>query len=279
MVITHSIRPLLRMLPFQFGKGKLAHYLLQPTEIPIECSRTKSGVLVRMRQDKMYRDIYLYGEYEAELTACIQRIVKPGFICLDIGANFGYYSVLLAELTENSALVHAFEPVPSIYKLTQETVEQNGVAERVVLNNCGLGVENGEFTVYTFTQLPHGHSSSNDLGMPDAVPHRCRVTTLDRYAEEHDLKEVDFIKVDVEGDELNVLKGGERLLRRSRATVAFEVNMTCLIARNLVPEAIEDFLRSCGYMEFLQIRTHRAARKVPHLAPRVGSDYIAFKIH
>jgi hypothetical protein len=79
MVATHSIRPLLRWLPFQFGKGKLAHYLLQPTEIPTTDVRTKSGVLVRTAQDKMYRDIYLYGEYEQNLTARIRDVVKPGF--------------------------------------------------------------------------------------------------------------------------------------------------------------------------------------------------------
>ena len=160
MEISHSIRPLLRAIPFQFGKGKLAHYLLQPTEIPTQCIRTKSGVLVRTRQDKMYRDIYLYGEYEHILTQCIQRIVKPGFTCLDVGANFGYYSVLLAKAIQDEGAVHSFEPVPFIYNLTRETMELNGVLDCVVLNNCGLGAAEGEFTVYSFKNLPHGHASS-----------------------------------------------------------------------------------------------------------------------
>ncbi|HXM94763.1 MAG TPA: FkbM family methyltransferase [Candidatus Dormibacteraeota bacterium] len=96
--------------------------------------RTKSGVVVRTRQDKMYRDIYLYGEYEQSLTTCIKNIVKPNFLCLDIGANFGYYSVLLASLVKGQARVHSFEPVPFIHELTQETIKKNGVEECVVLN-------------------------------------------------------------------------------------------------------------------------------------------------
>lgn len=88
---------------------------------------------------------------------------------------------------------------------------------------------------------------------------------------------MDFIKVDVEGDELGVLSGVERLPRRSKATIAFEVSVPCLRARNLRPRAVEDFVRSCGYAEFLEMPSHRAARKVPHLAPELGCDYLAFK--
>ena len=277
MVATHSIRPLLRWLPFQFGKGKLAHYLLQPAEIPTTDVRTKSGVLVRTSQDKMYRDIYLYGEYEQNLTARIRNIVKPGFTCLDIGANFGYYSVLLAKLAGSHGSVHAFEPVPFIYRLAQETVRQNGVEGCVSLNNCGLSGRSAEFTVYSFSQLPHGQASSNDLGKPDAVPHRCRVITLDEYADERGLRAVDFVKADIEGDELGALSGGERLLRRSDAVIAFEINIPCLKARHLEPRAVEDFLRGCGYTEFLQVPVHRGARKVAHLWPELGCDYMAFK--
>lgn len=277
MEITHSIRPLLRALPFQFGKGKLAHYLLQPTEIPSQCIRTKSGVLVRTHQDKMYRDIYLYGEYEHNLTTCISRIVKPGFFCLDIGANFGYYSVLLAKATRNKGAVHSFEPVSFIHDLARETMELNGVSDCVVLNNWGLGAADGEFTVYSFKNLPHGHASSNDLGRADAVPHRCRVTTLDQYAAKHNLKAVDFVKIDVEGDELSALRGGQHLLRRSNAAIAFETNISCLTARNLVPEDLENFLRGCGYRQFLDVPAHRAVRRVSHLDSEVDSNYLAFK--
>lgn len=277
MVAAHSIRPLLRWLPFQFGKGKLAHYLLQPTEIPSMDVRTKSGVVIRTAQDKIYRDIYLYGEYEHNLTSLIRNIIKPGSVCLDIGANFGYYSVLLAKLAGAGAAVHSFEPLPFIYRLAQETVKQNAVEERVILNNCGLGTTEGEFIVYSFSQLTHGHASSKDLGRQDAIAHRCKVTTLDEYADERGLRTVDFIKSDVEGDELSAFRGGERLLRRSNATVAFEVNIPCLTARNLEPEAVEDFLRTCGYTEFIQVLPHRTARRVPHLAQQLGCDYIASK--
>jgi FkbM family methyltransferase len=279
MVTTHLIRPFLRWLPFQFGKGKLAHYLLQPAEIPTMDVCTKSGVVIRTAQDKVYRDIYLYGEYEHNLTSHIKKIVKPGFVCLDIGANFGYYSVLLAKLTRAKMAVHAFEPVPFIYKLAQETVKQNGVEDCIVLNNRGLGATCGEFIVYSFSHLPHGHASSNDLGRADAVAHRCKVATLDEYADKYGLRTVDFIKADVEGDELSAFRGGERLLRRSKATIAFEVNMSCLTARSLEPKAVEDFLRSCGYTEFLQVPPHRPAHKVPHLASQAGCDYIASKAH
>ena len=120
-------------------------------------------------------------------------------------------------------------------------------------------------------------ATSNDLGRMDAVAHRCRVTTLDQYAATHDLKTVDFIKIDVEGDELSALRGGQRLLQRSNATVAFEINISCLAARKLVPGNLEDFLRFCGYRTFLEVPNHRAVRSVAHLEPAADSNYLAFK--
>ena len=276
MKLAHYMRPVLWQLPFQYGKGTLAHYILHKDEIPSASVRAKSGVLVQLHQDNIYRDIYLYGEYEPRVTECIKRYVRVGFSCLDIGANFGYYSALLGRYAGREGAVHSFEPLPFYYQMAQRTIEDNGVSSQVRLNNVGLGAQDGEFVVYTFPDRTQGTASSNDLGDPGAIPHRCKVTTLDEYADKVGLKSVDFIKADVEGDELSVFRGGKRLLSRSKAAIVFEVNINCMIARGNSPAMVEDFLRECGYKSFIEVRAHRASRPVEHLAEE-GGNYLALK--
>ena len=87
---------------------------------------------------------------------------------VDAGANFGWYSALFG----GSCKVLAFEPAPTNVALLRDTVELN--SGDVTVHDFGLGAASGQFTVFTFEGLPHGHASAFDLGRPDARPHQVR---------------------------------------------------------------------------------------------------------
>ena len=126
----------------------------------------------------MYTGIYFWGDYEPYHTKIFKRIVRPGDVVFDIGANFGWFTTLFARWVGPSGRVHGFEPVPFIHELAAETVKLNGMESRVQLNRLALGRSDGELTVHTFPGLPHGHASASDLGRSDAQPHTCEVRQL-----------------------------------------------------------------------------------------------------
>jgi FkbM family methyltransferase len=273
--ISKFLRPFARSYPVEIGKGWIAR-LLKDRDIPDgELVRTTEGVLLRTRPDYMFKHAYLFGEYEPVLTAVFKKLVRPGDVCFDAGASFGFYTCLFAL---RGARVYAFEPLPASFALNEEAVRLNECESKVKAFNSALGDRAGTLRINTFTNLSLGHASSSDLGRADAVPHECRVTTLDAVCASEGLDQISFVKMDVEGFEYEVLKGGQRMLSKANAPIVhFEVNGQCLLHRHLDPNSIVSLLKGYGYTEFLQIRRYGGVRKAPAALPLADSNYLAFK--
>jgi FkbM family methyltransferase len=274
-LVSKFLRPVARLYPIEMGKGWIAS-LLKDQSIPDgEVVRMNEGVLMRTHPDYMYKHAYLFGEYEPVLTAVFKKLVQPGDVCIDAGASFGFYTCLFAL---RGARVYAFEPVPASFVLHAEAVRLNGCESRVKAYNSGLGERAGTLRIHTFKNLSLGHASSSDLGRADAVPHECPITTIDAVCAEESVDQISFLKMDVEGYEYEVLKGGQRVLSKANAPVVhFEVNGQCLRHRNLDPNSIVSLLKGYGYKEFLQIRRYGGVRKAPDKLSLSDSNYLAFK--
>lgn len=272
---TRMLRRVLGLYPLQIGKGWVASVFADHKIPEGELVQTKEGVLIRTRPDYVFKHIYLFGEFEPVNTAAFKRIIRPGDVCLDVGANIGYFTCLFARW---GARVYAFEPLPSTFALNQETISLNQAGSLAQTFNQGLGERSGSLRIYQFKNLSHGHASSSDLGREDAVPHECKVTTIDAFCAEQRIEKVSFIKIDVEGFEYEVIKGGAGLLNRADAPVVhFEVNGECVRQRNLDPDEIVSLLKSYGYTSFLQIGRYHGVRKAPSTLPAANHDYLAFK--
>jgi FkbM family methyltransferase len=159
------------------------------------------------------------GSYEPHLVACFSQICLPGSVAFDIGANVGYHTLLLSKLAGTAGHVYAFEPNSENCRLILLASEHNHVLNITLLPvalsdqrgwayfSSHIG-SNGGFVSRQFVAL-HGHGT--------VVP----TFTLDEMA----MPKVDVIKVDVEGAEYKVLKGGELLLSRSRPAIVCEFSM------------------------------------------------------
>jgi FkbM family methyltransferase len=275
MRVSKFLRPLARLYPIEMGKGWIA-YLLKDQNIPDgEVVRMTEGVLLRTRPDYLFKHAYLFGECEPVLTAVFKKLIQPGDVCFDAGASFGFYTCLFALW---GARVYAFEPVPASFALNEEAVRLNGCGSKVKAFNSCLGERAGTIRMHTFKNLSLGHASAFDLGRADAVPHQCKITTIDAVCAEESLDRISFVKMDVEGFEYEVLKGGQKMLSKANAPIVhFEVNGRCLRHRNLDPNSIISLLRGYGYTEFLQFRRYGGVRKAPASLPLADSNYLAFK--
>jgi FkbM family methyltransferase len=262
--MTRLSRTVARHWPFMSSRRRLPWLNGPIAEIPSgEVIDTRHGVRVRVMPDGMYRDVYFWSDYEPYNTKIFRRIVRPGDVALDVGANFGWFTVLFARWVGEAGHVHAFEPVPYIRKLAEETIALNGVGSRVTLNQVGLGRENATSPIFTFSGLPHGHASGTDLGREDAVRHDCQIRRLDDYCHEQGIDAVGFMKVDVEGFERDVFAGAERILSsRDAPIVAFEINRGCLAHRSLTPSAVVAPLRDFGYSEFFTFSTRAGVERL-----------------
>lgn len=169
--------------------------------------------------------IYYFGMVDGRETRAISRLVQPGDICIDAGANSGWYTLLLGDLAGSAGAVHAFEPDRRAFTQLRDNVALNRTRAVLRLNNVALGRSAGTMPLYTTRNnqlsslhpispefLPHGTDARDT-----ADPAQATVMTLDAYAGMMGMERIDFIKLDVEGSEFDVLRGGERVIRMGAA--------------------------------------------------------------
>jgi FkbM family methyltransferase len=196
--------------------------------------------------------------YEPHLTAFIREHVKPGMTAIDIGANIGYFSMLLASLVGRLGHVLSFEPNSENCRLILLSAGRNGF-ENVRLFPLALSNERGN-VFYTPAIGSNGvllPSRMETLLNPNCVVVPC--DRLDNLVSGR----VDFIKADVEGAEYLALSGGESILRRDRPIVTAELSMEMLSRQSKIDGG--DFLRwmkGIGYRLFLLGRNDAQRREV-----------------
>jgi FkbM family methyltransferase len=166
---------------------------------------------LKLPQDLTWDSIYFDGTYETGTLKIIKKIVRKDDVVLDIGANLGWYTVHIAKLLP-IRLCYSFEPVPEIFERLERHCSINLVNHKVVLNRFAIGEKSGIIKLHTFPDLPNGHSSISTLGRDKFTTSDAPMCTLDGFINNLNIDKIDLIKMDVEGAEMLVLNGSERLL-------------------------------------------------------------------
>lgn len=150
-----------------------------------------------------------------ELEWIKQSGIRPGDVVVDCGANHGFSTVLFSRWTGPAGRVVAIEPLPHNVEILQRNLELNG-SRNVTVHPIAAGSESGTITISTHPNaavLRDGPSAAAGIQVP--------VRTLDETVPD---AHVDFLKIDVEGFELNVLRGAQRLLA-CRPRLAIELHV------------------------------------------------------
>jgi len=157
-------------------------------------------------------------QFEVEVT---QKLLPKVKTFIDIGANIGLYCLVAAAECLPSGKVYAFEPQPDCYKALIKTVWLNNWEDRVFVHQLGLGNIPGELNLHlagTGSSFDNAFNDNKDLPII-----RVPVDTLDHQIELNKIEVVDFIKIDVEGFEQNVLEGGENVINRDKPILFIEI--------------------------------------------------------
>lgn len=151
--------------------------------------------------------------YEPETSALLDRLVADDSVFVDVGANWGWYSLLVASRPGFSGTVHAFEPFPETFRDLASVVEQAGLADRVRCHDVALADQDGESSMAFSDGVQSGLARLGEEGGT-----KVRLARLDTLG----LPDADVIKIDAEDHELEVLVGARAVLERARPFVVFE---------------------------------------------------------
>jgi FkbM family methyltransferase len=192
----------------------------------------------RIRVSARHRQL----SWNPEEYRAFRQAVRPGAIVFDVGANVGAYTVLFAGWTGAAGRVFAFEPAPAALVGLRQHVALNDLGDRVEIVPAAVAE-----TVGTARFQVDGASGANALAPTGESAATIDVDTisLDAFCDRQQLRP-DVVKIDVEGAELDVLKGARRLLSSAETQVFLELHPSRWASRGVTPDAIRAELADRG---------------------------------
>lgn len=204
-------------------------------------------VLVRPNDDDIGRQIWVMGVFDVCVTETLWRLIDRGDQVVDVGANFGYMTSIMAVRVGALGRVLAFEPNPEVFAELQQNIQtwrQAGQGADLAAHQIGLGARAGTATLVVppADLQSRGQASirSDGARWGDHIP--ISVRRLDEFVSSE--TPIGLVKLDVEGYEEQVLRGAEALLRRRRIRdLVFEEHRP-------YPSPASRLLESCGFTVF-----------------------------
>jgi len=195
--------------------------------------------------------IFLLGAFEPGTIRTYGKIVRAGSVVLDIGANVGAHTLPLAQLVGSQGRVFGFEPTKYAFSKLQANAALNPSlapcinAEQILLSD--VVVEHSVTEIASSWRLrpsAEAHALHRGEGKTTAG---ARTTTLDAYVAEAGIAHIDLIKMDVDGNELSVLRGAEKTLARDRPWIIFELAPYILEEHGSSGTELLTLLQDAGY--------------------------------
>ncbi|TVP72170.1 MAG: FkbM family methyltransferase [Rhodobacteraceae bacterium] len=267
-----------RLYPLMSGCGTIANSAFfrrfdpdSPMDATVEVTGGKARIPVH---DYVGRAMLYMGELDRKISQIIDRVVDPGDVALDIGANLGLVSLRLAHRAGPRGVVHAFEPNPALAPYLAQTFAMNP-ALPLHHQQMALGAEASIMSLH----VPPSNAGAATLRPADGARGgqlvQVPVVTLAEFVAGAGLARIDFAKIDVEGFEAEVLRGATGLPAETLPAVIVFEEITPRLA-GVTPAALvaaEDL----GYEIFAIARSAFRLRLLARDAPGFlqAHDYLA----
>lgn len=196
------------------------------------------------------RSILSFGTYDRDLHEMFERLLEPGMVTFDVGANLGEMALHMASRVGRTGAVYAFEPVPAVSERLRQNVNRNGLEEIVRIVAFALSDADGE------TEIAYADTSSNNQGLASIVNFTepvgslratIKTITLDHFVREEDIDRIDFIKIDIQGAEARFLDGARETLSRFHPKLFMEFSPADLSEAGLTSRDLARRIESHDY--------------------------------
>jgi FkbM family methyltransferase len=217
-------------------------------------------------RDGIMREVCLTGRYEPQETALLQQILRPGMTFVDVGANWGYFTLCGAHLVGRTGRVVSIEVDPRACRTLKANVERNGLESVTILEVAASDAPG----VLRLREYEGRANESGNFGLVDAeaIGNRHRqfdvaASPIDDILDRAGIEQVDLLKMDIEGAEGRALTGLRRaLVARRIKFLLLEVHPEYLRGQGTSAEQIVADLRAYGYRAWKIDHSPSAHRRI-----------------
>ncbi len=189
---------------------------------------------------------YYESNYEHENYTFLAQQVKPGMQLIDIGAHIGLFSATASQLTGPGGKIICFEPTPATYAVLTETLRLNH-CHNVTPVQAAVSDKEGEATFYVSdTEACNSNSLVKNKGENEITGYPVKLVTIDSIVSNYSIKPA-IIKIDAEGAELDVLKGGIQTFKTLKPVLILGLHPAFILQKGDSLEAIWNLLEESNY--------------------------------
>ena len=245
-----TIRLWNQLWPFKMGKEVPSRLLARATNLGLVRPiwfEFRPGLWMRLDIRELVQEtLLLEGVWEPKTTRYVCDALSPGAVFLDIGANAGYFSLLASRCVGESGRVLAVEPNPAMVKQLRQNKERNCLTNIAITEAaCSDSVEVLDLYIGNPYNTGNSSLSRDNLAWTKSVKVTC--TTVDLLVEKYGLHRVDLVKIDVEGAELQVLRGMSTTLKHLRPKIITELSASLLEGFSVTLDTVQEYFRALGY--------------------------------
>lgn len=172
-------------------------------------------------EDWIQQNIYFLGEYEKPELKTIQLFLKKDSTFIDLGANFGLYTLNASRLIGKKGNIISFEPFSKNYKSLMDNITINNL-QNVQTEKLAIGEKNGNINLY-YDERENNLGMVSTKNIENSSKEQVKIVSIDSYLQNKYLSHIDLIKIDIEGFEYSALKGMRATLIRYKPTILIEI--------------------------------------------------------
>ena len=227
-------------------------------------------------RDSISREVCFTGRYEAQETALLNATLRPGMTFVDVGANWGYFTLIAAHLVGSEGRVLSLEPDPRLFTRLSECVERNGLSQVSPLQ-IAAAAEAGTLNLSGYDESSDNFGLSRIAGADNAsgVEFAIAARPVDDVLAEAGVDSVDLLKMDIEGYEGFALAGMERALREHRIKrIILELHPGQMVEHGHNPNGVIAQLTVNGYQAARIDHSPAAFRRAAYARTPQPADFL-----
>jgi FkbM family methyltransferase len=216
------------------------------------------------------------GFYERQETAILIDILRSGMCVVDVGANWGYYTLLAAQIVGSCGRVISLEPHPSLFKLLDENIRLNNLTSVTPLCIAASN-RDGEMNLAGFdeSQCNSGTSRLTETASEGVNNFRVKSRLLEPLLDAHNIGDVDLLKIDIEGGEglvVPTLHSG--LSQRRFKRILIELHPAALTEMKVTAASLIQMILSYGYQAWRIDHSMQPSKRAAYQLPSSASNFL-----